>query len=257
MRSGMTACRAPCRRSLPTMRMVGVPAPSMRGAHAHEQLGEVADLGLAGGVVDHRLALRQAGGHQDVLGAGDADRLEADLGAAQPLRPRLDVAVLHLDLGAHPLQRGEVQVDRARADGAAARQRHARAALAGDQRAEHEHGGAHRLDEVVGRLDGAQGARPHLDGAADAELDLGAERLEHAAHGADVAHLGDVREHHGLVGQQGGAQVRQGGVLGAGDADRAFEGPAADDADAVHPASLAAVSGASRPRRSAESTAGR
>ena len=57
---------------------------------------------------------------------------------------------------------------------------------------------------------------------------------EDPAHGADVAHLGDVLQEDGLVGEQRGADVGQRGVLGPRDADRALEGPAADDADLFH-----------------------
>ena len=70
-----------------------------------------------------------------------------------------------------------MQVDGPRADRAAAGQRDAGAALAGDEGAEHEHRGAHRLHEVVGRLDRGRGvAACSSTRAADPELDVGAER---------------------------------------------------------------------------------
>ena len=65
----------------------------------------------------------------------------------------LDVAVLDRDLGAHRLQALDVLVDRTRADRAAAGQRHRRVAKAGQQRAQHHDRGAHRLDQLVRRVE--------------------------------------------------------------------------------------------------------
>ena len=97
------------------------------GAHLDEALGDVADLRLAGGVLDHRLALGERGRHQHVVGGADRDLGEDDASALQAARCLGDhVAAVDVDLGAELLQRHQVQVDRARADGAAARQRHPR-----------------------------------------------------------------------------------------------------------------------------------
>jgi hypothetical protein len=71
--------------------------------------------------------------------------------ALQPAGPRHHVAVLDGDLGAQLGQALEMLVDRPHADRAAAGQRHARGAVAGDERPEHEHGGAHGRDQLVGR----------------------------------------------------------------------------------------------------------
>ena len=51
------------------------------GAHLDEALGDVADLGLARGVLDHRLALGERGRHQHVVGGADRDLGEDDAGA--------------------------------------------------------------------------------------------------------------------------------------------------------------------------------
>ena len=48
------------------------------------------------------------------------------------------------------------------------------------------------------------------------------------------AHLRHAAQHHRLVGEQGGRERRQRGVLGAGGADPADEAVRADDAEAVH-----------------------
>jgi hypothetical protein len=47
-------------------------------AHRDQHLGQVGDLGLLRGVLQHRLAFGQRGGHQQVLGAGDGDHVGGD-----------------------------------------------------------------------------------------------------------------------------------------------------------------------------------
>ena len=46
------------------------------GAHFVEHVGEIDDLGLAGGIVDYRGTLRAHGGHDEVLGRTDTGKLE-------------------------------------------------------------------------------------------------------------------------------------------------------------------------------------
>ena len=49
-----------------------------------QHLGQVGDLGLLRGVLQHRLAFGQRRGHQQVLGAGDGDHVGGDARALQP-----------------------------------------------------------------------------------------------------------------------------------------------------------------------------
>jgi hypothetical protein len=147
----------------------------------------------------------------------------------------VDVAAVEANLGAHLLQALEVQVHRARADGAAARQAHPRLAAARDERAEHEDAGAHLADDVVGRLGVGHGAA-EAERAVGAVLDGDAVLGEQRAHGRDVGEAGHVLQHEALVGEQARDHERQRRVLGAADGNGALERPAASDADAVHPA---------------------
>ena len=55
------------------------------GAHALEEQRQLGDLGLEGGVAEHRAALGQHGGEQHALGGADAGVGQGDLGAAQPV----------------------------------------------------------------------------------------------------------------------------------------------------------------------------
>ena len=99
---------------------VGAGAADLR-AHGDQEIGEIDHFGLARRVLEHGLALGQRGGHHEILGAGDGDGLEHQPRALQALGARLDVAVLDVNVGAHGLQARDVDIDRARADRAAAR----------------------------------------------------------------------------------------------------------------------------------------
>jgi hypothetical protein len=142
----------------------GADAVDLR-AHRHEALGDVGDLGLHGGVLDHRLALGERRGHQDDVRGADRDLGEHDAVAAQAALRRLgdDIALVDVDLGPKLLEAVEEQIDRARADGAAAGQRHARLVGAGEQRADDPEAGAHGRDQLVGRggIDDLGGLQRH------------------------------------------------------------------------------------------------
>src|SRR5205807_2518799 len=87
-------------------------------AHLDQQISKVSYLRLARGVLDEGFALGKSGGHEHVFGPGYGDLLKDDMPAAQVLvrrHARLDVTVGRDDLRAHPFQRLQVQVDRARA----------------------------------------------------------------------------------------------------------------------------------------------
>ena len=72
-----------------------------------------------------------------------------------------DVAALDVELRAERLEPHQEEVDRPRADGAAAGQRHARLVHAREQRPDHPEARAHARDELVGRgrVDDVRGAR--------------------------------------------------------------------------------------------------
>ena len=115
----------PDRLGTPRIRICEEPAPSIFAPMRVEAGGQVDDLGLARGIGDHRLALGERRGHHQVLGRADRRLREADLGAPEPLRgARVDIALVQLDRGAHPLEPLEMEIDRPRADRAAAGQRH-------------------------------------------------------------------------------------------------------------------------------------
>ncbi len=207
-------------------------------AHLDQQLGQVDHLRLAGGVLEHRGALGQRRRHHQVLGAGDGDGVEEDGGPLEAaLDPRADVAALDADLRAHGLEAAQVQVHRPRADGAAAGQRDLGVAEAGQQRPQHQDRGAHRLDQLIGRIAVLHLGAIELDRHLLAHHRLHAHVAEQLQGGGDVLQVRQVADGHRLVGQQGGAEDRQGGVLGAADPDLAVDRPAAGDDQLVHGAS--------------------
>ena len=71
------------------------------GAHLVQQHGQVDDLRLPGGVVDHRGAVGENRRHQDVLGGADAGEVQPDRGAAQHVGAADHLAVLDVHGGAH------------------------------------------------------------------------------------------------------------------------------------------------------------
>ena len=71
-------------------------------------------------------------------------------------------------------------------------------------------------------------------GPAVAQFDFGAHRSQQLARGLDVAHLRDILQDDRLVGQQSGGHGRQGGVLGAADANGPQQRIAAANHKLIH-----------------------
>ena len=151
-------------------------------------------------------------------------------------RPGHDVAVLHRDLRAHRLQALDVLIDRPRADRAAARQRHRRLAEAGQQRAEDENRGAHRLDELVGRLARGHlgGAQRHPIGAAGAALGRHAHVAQQLEGGLDVMQRRHVDRVTGSAVSSAAQSSGSAAFLAPGDGDFARQTATAADDELVH-----------------------
>ena len=150
---------------------------------------------------------------------------------------RFDVAVFLRDLCAQAFEAFDVEIDGASSDGAAAGKRDAGVAATGYQRAQDQRGGAHGLDQFVGGFgSGEVGAVDGgaMLGASVAEFDFGAHGSQQVARGLDVAHLRNVFEDDGLIGEQGGGHAGERGILGAADADRAEQRLSAANDKLVH-----------------------
>jgi hypothetical protein len=197
-------------------------------AHLDEAVREIDHLGLARGVLEQGLALGKAGGHHQVLGAGDRHRVHEDARALQPLRGRVDVARLDRDLRAHRREALDVQVHGALADGAAAGQRHPCLPEARRERAQREDRCAHRLHQVVAR-DGQADLRGVEVHGARGHGRLHAHALQECHHRAHVVQVRHVRHAEGIRGEQRRGEDGQCRILRPGDADLAGERCAALD----------------------------
>ena len=210
--------------------------------HGVEQRGEVGDFRFAGAVLHDRLAIRKRGGHQQVFGAGDGNFVEDNFSATktaafQGINDGLDVAMLLRDLRAQTLQSLDVEIDGAGANGASPGQGNTGAATTGNQRPQHERGGAHGLDQFIRRFGSGECARANrcpMMGASIAEFDFRTHGGKQLARGLDIAHLRDVFENHRFVGEQGGRHARECGVLRATDSDGAEQRVTAADYELIH-----------------------
>jgi hypothetical protein len=128
-----------------------------------EEIGEIDDLGLARGILEHCLALGEHRGHHQILGARHGDGIEHEPSTPQAFGACADVAVFDRHLGAHGLQARDVDVDGTRADRAAAGQRNIGLPESRNQRSEHEYRGAHGFHEFVRRDGLAERTRIDLD----------------------------------------------------------------------------------------------
>ncbi len=227
------------------------------GAHRDEAFGDIGDLGLHRGILDHRRAAGERCRHHDGVRRPNRHFRQvheiADEAAAR--RPGHDIALVDVDLGPQFLEAVEEEIDRPRADGAAARQRHAGIALARQQRPDDPKAGAHHRDEFVGRggvgdLGGMEGhalagalvvtAAPTVHGDVDAMV------LEDALELLDIGKTRHVLEDERLAREDGSDHQRQRRVLGARNGDLTVEVIAADETNTIH--SLPRFSGPSARR---------
>ena len=238
MRSGMIACSIGCSSSTPSIVMIGVPAPWIR---APILLSTSASSSTSGSRAAFSITVRPFASAAAIMRFSLPVTVGMSSTIVAPrsrLRLDLDVAVLERDLGAHRLEALQVLIDRARADRAAAGQRDARAAVARDERAEHEHARAHRLDELVRRLElGLLLARSAARSRARAVVRASTVQPSMRSSFAIVAHVGELRdvlERRRARRQERRGEERQRRVLRAADRNLADQPRATFDDDLVH-----------------------
>ena len=124
------------------------------GTHGNQQLGQIGNLWLLGGVFQHSFALGQSCRHEEIFGASNGHHVSGNTCALQAATPvfqtRHHIALLHIDHRAHGLQAFDVLVHRACANGATAWQRDLGMAKASQQGAQCQYRGAHGFDQLVG-----------------------------------------------------------------------------------------------------------
>ena len=217
-------------------------------AHLAETGGEIRDLRFAGRVANQRGPTRGRRRHDRDVRSADRDLGKLDLRSRETLRRLGDgVACIDLDLGAELLKRHQQQVDRPGADRAAARQRDARRAHAGQQRGDHPEARAHLRHHFIGcgRVDDGAGAQMRRLARAGLLADtLAIDRIVDALIAKDVGELSDVSETRQifqgqrLIGEKRRDHQRQRGILRPGNRDRAVQCRAAANLYAIHPRSL-------------------
>ncbi len=208
------------------------------GAHGVQAFGQVGDLRLAGGVFQHGRAMGQNGRHQGMFGSAYRHEREFDLGALQAAR-RLseDITFVHVDMSAKRFQRLQVQIDRARTDGAAAGQRYLGVAGTGDQRPQHVERRTHLAHQIIG-CEGRGNFRRMQQGflaiGALRFSNLGAETRQQTPQQAGIGQTRHVGQAYRFGGQQGGGHQLDGRILRARNGDVSEERAAALDSDTIH-----------------------
>ncbi|QTK79652.1 SDR family oxidoreductase [Agrobacterium tumefaciens] len=226
-------------------------------AHRDEAVGEIDDLGLAGGVVDDGGAAGKACRHQHHMRCANGNLREGKDGTDQATLGRggVDITAIDLHRRAERLQSLDEQIHRSRADGAAAGQRNAGAAFARQQRADDPEACAHLGDQLIGSCRIDNGAAGEMYGAgigfalafaAAVNRDIDAVITENADELLHVRQMRDVFERQRIACQKRCDHQRQGRVLGAGDGNDAVERIATRNSDAIH-ASLRAFARLSYP----------
>ena len=204
------------------------------GAHLVEHVGEIDDLGLAGGIVDNCGTLRAHGCHDEVLGRTDTGELERDGGTAQTLgRISVDVAVGGIELNAQGLKTKNVHIDLASTQVAAARHGDLGAMEATQQGSHHGGGSTHLGNELVGGLPRIDLRGINLERVLVENIDRSAHALEHLAHHVDIGNIGHVLQRRLARRQKRCRHEFECGVLGARNGHGASDGVATLNADNI------------------------
>ena len=205
---------------------VGSRAPDI-GAHGVEEVGQVHDMGLLGGVFDDGHAVGQGGGQHNVHGGPHRDDVQIDLPpgqAAPPGDPGVDQAVAHVHLGPHGHEALDVLVHGPAAQVAAAGQGDLGPAEPAEQRPHKVIAGSDLSGQLVGDLAVADVGAVHLHRGPVDYPHVGPQLPEDLEDQRHIADLGDVLNAADAVHQQGGGNDRDGGVFGAADLDGSMEG---------------------------------
>ena len=144
------------------------PAPLILAPILMRQVGEIDDFRLARGIVDH--ACGPCASEAAISAVWVPPTVTLGKWISPPMqalrRLGVDIAGLDLDFGAELFQRHQQEIDRPRADGAAAGQRHPRLAHARQQRRDDPEARAHLRDQLIGRHRVDDVARGEMDRAA-------------------------------------------------------------------------------------------
>ena len=134
------------------------------GPHGNQALGQIHHFRFARSVFQNRRPRRQRRGHHQILGTRHRHGVHEYPRALQAGCRSHDIPMLNRQMGPHGLQSFQVQIHRTFADGTPPRQRDTGMPKSGQQRAQHQDGGTHGLDQIVGSqgFQGIRGAQNHF-----------------------------------------------------------------------------------------------
>ena len=220
-----------------TANLDGVGAGSLDvGTHGIEEVGQVHNVRLLGGVFDDGAALGQHGGHHDIHGGayGHYVQIYGCAGETAGLGTGLNEAALHLHLCAHGAEALDMLVDGPHTEVAAAGHGHGSLAKAAQQSADEIVRGADTAGQIIGRMGGTDGMAIQLHGVAVQHPDPGAQLLQNIQQQRNIADLRDVFNAAGAVHQQGGGDDGNGGILRAADGNFTKKRPTAANKILIH-----------------------
>jgi hypothetical protein len=180
-----------------------------------------------------RSALGERRREHDVLGGGDARLVEQDVGAAEETAAE-DELLIDLDARTQRLQPEHVRVDTPATDLIAAGVREARFTLAGQQRTREDETTPNPAQQGGIGSGGRDAAGAKGDRVRVVPLDVHAEPLDQAQHGAHVGDVGQIAQAYRLVGEERRRDQREGGVLVAARTHRPHERRLALDDELSH-----------------------
>ena len=209
---------------------VGAGALDVR-AHGVQEVGQIHDVRLLGGVFDGGDAVSQCSGHHDVHGGahGDNVQIHRRAGETAVLGGGVDEAALHGDVSSHGGEALDVLVDGADTEVAAAGHGHSRLSEAAQQSAQQVVAGADAAGQIVGRAGTVDGVAVDLHRVTVQHADVGAQLLQNGEEQGHIADLGNVFDAADTVHQQGGGNDGDGGIFCTADGHFAKQRTAAMD----------------------------
>ena len=197
-------------------------------AHGVEEVGQVDDVGLLGGVVDHRGALGLGSGHHHIDGAAHRDQVKKHVAADETaVRPGIHHAAAVLDIGAQGSKALQVLVDGTAADGASAGIAHLGTGTAAKQRAQQIVAGTQALGVGIGHMTFVHAVRIDDQVLSGNILGFGTQQIEDLDQGVHVVDIRQVFHRAGLVAQKRRRDDGHSGILAAADRDLAHQGTSA------------------------------
>src|SRR5690606_32985047 len=182
--------------------------------HRHQQIRQIDNLRLPGGVFQYCCAFRQRSGHQQVFRTTHGDNIHQDVCTLQTaVAAGADISFIDINNCTHGFQPAQVNVHRSTTDGAATGEGYVSHTEASQHWAQHQDGSAHGFYEFIGRRKVIDAVGINLHPHSLIYRDSDAHAAQQCEHGGDVVQMGHIAQQHRTVCQQGGGENWQCGVL--------------------------------------------